>query len=156
MVDETKKEEEKIYREKRARWQGRQITQLGFVNNLFIVLATGVLAFQTDLIFKYNQTLKCNKLFFFLSILLTLFSLGIGCYVTINRLTDFQKTTKMVEAKKKKKDERSTDEQDIINELKAETNKLGKKTWKFLKYQIYLLVLGIIVLAFISINLLFF
>jgi hypothetical protein len=82
MGDENKKEEDKLrdkeFRERFARWQGRKIDQLGFVNNLFIVLATGVLAFQTDLIFKYNQSLECNKLLLFLSILLALFSLSIG------------------------------------------------------------------------------
>ncbi len=148
MCDENKKEE--FFRERFARWQSREIDQLGFVNNLFIVLATGVLGFQTDLIFKYNQTLECNKLFLFLSILLTLFSLGIGCFVAINRLKDFRMTQKIIRSEWKNKDVKNR------IEMRAQVKEFGEKTWLFLYYQIISLFLSIFVLAFISINILFF
>jgi uncharacterized membrane protein YhaH (DUF805 family) len=147
MNGEIKKNE---YRERFVRWQSRMIDQLGFVNNLFIVLATGVLAFQTDFIFKHNQDLESNKLFLILSIFITLFSLVSGCYVAINRLRDFSTTRNIIRSRMKGEDEKHRDE------LRAQSKIFGEKTWEFLKYQIYLLLLSIFVFVIISINLLFF
>jgi len=147
MNDETKKTE---YRERFVRWQSRMIDQLSFVNNLFIVLATGVLAFQTNLILQYNQVLKHNELFFVTSILLSLFSLVSGCYVAINRLRDFSTTRNIINSRRKGED----DEHRV--EMQNQSKEFGKKTWEFLKYQVISWLLSIFVILIVSIQSLFF
>jgi hypothetical protein len=44
-----------------VRWQGRTIEQLGFVNNLLIGLAAGILAFQMDKGLSFNPQDKAMK-----------------------------------------------------------------------------------------------
>ncbi len=134
-------------RESFIRWQGRQIDQLGFVNNLFIVLATGVLAFQTNLIFQYSQALnlRYDKLFFILSIFSSLFSLVSGCYVAITRLMDFS-TTKNI-AKSRWRRENAKDR----FTMRCKSKEYHDKTWRYLKCQIFSLLVGIVFLVIISI-----
>jgi hypothetical protein len=58
------------------RWQGRTIEQLGFVNNLLIFLATGMLAFQVQLAVRKVSFTLLDKCIIVLSTLLIFISLG--------------------------------------------------------------------------------
>ncbi len=144
MMEKNETEEDTIFSEKFVRWQGRQIDQLGFVNNLFIVLATGVLAFQTDLVFNSIQKPVNNTFILLFSIFIMLFSILVGCVLAINRLNDFRKTLDIVKAKRKLVDFRSKDEKSNIKKLKSEEEKLGENTWKLLNAQIISFSLSLI------------
>lgn len=143
-MEKNETEEDTIFSEKFVRWQGRQIDQLGFVNNLFIVLATGVLAFQTDLVFNSIQKPVNNTFILLFSIFIMLFSILVGCVLAINRLNDFRKTLDIVKAKRKLVDFRSKDEKSNIKKLKSEEEKLGENTWKLLNAQIISFSLSLI------------
>lgn len=112
-----------------VRWQGRTTEQLGFVNNLFIGLATGLLAFQTNLAFDDKTHLTAvEKIFVVPSMILIALSLMLGCYVAWNRLGSFRITTKI--AKK-----RENNESKVIDKLRKSTRSKDKYTWCILMLQ---------------------
>jgi len=119
-----------------VRWQGRTIEQLGFVNNLLIGLATGMLAFQTKLAFDDKVSFTTVERWLAIpSIILVFFSLAFGCYVAWNRLRSFRAT--MQTARK-----RETGQRQSIEELRALSAALDKRTWKLLPVQTALFALG--------------
>src|SRR3954466_11671859 len=81
-----------------VRWQGRAIDQLSFVNNLFIGLSSGLLALQM----RYTPTATSTAtapptvtivgLLSLLSGACFFLSLGVGCWLALNRLDSFRKT----------------------------------------------------------------
>ena len=123
-------------RESFVRWQGRTIEQLGFVNNLLIGLATGVLAFQTQLAF--NDTVSftlAERGFLVSSITLVFLSLLFGCYIACNRLCSFR-TTEQVARK------RETNQREGIERLRYRYRTLDKRTWALLPFQTGLFAFG--------------
>ena len=89
-------------RESFIRWQGRLIEQLGFVNNLLLGLATGLLAFQTQLAFDNKALLTtAEKCVAVLSIIFVFLSVTFGCYVAYNRLRSFRFTAQIAQREKR-------------------------------------------------------
>ncbi|MFZ3058446.1 MAG: hypothetical protein WA102_01795 [Candidatus Methanoperedens sp.] len=132
------------------RWQGRTIKQLSFVNNLMIGLATGLLAFQTNLIFNYRATLlSSDKWLLLISILMVLFSLFFGCCAALNRLSSFQKTSHVA-----RKREEGGKKREGIKEMRDLVKKLDGRTWLLLQVQIVLFALGGLFLLLVSLHLL--
>jgi hypothetical protein len=119
-----------------VRWQGRSIEQLGFVNNLLIGLATGLLAFETQLAFDDKASLiaieKCVAIASIISVFL---SSAIGCFVAWNRLRSFHFTAKI--ARKREKNDRAG-----IEKLRDDVRDLDENTWKYLEYQTISFALG--------------
>lgn len=133
-----------------VRWQGRAIKQLSFVNNLMIGLATGLLAFQTNLIFNYRATLlSSDKWLLLMSILMVLFSLFFGCCAALNRLSSFQKTSQIA-----RKREKGGKKREGIEEKRDLVKKLDKRTWRLLQMQIVLFAFGGLFLLLVSLHLL--
>jgi hypothetical protein len=119
-----------------VRWQGRSIEQLGFVNNLLIGLATGLLAFETQLAFDDKASLiAAEKYIAIASIILVFLSLAFGCFVSLNRLRSFHFTAKIAR-------KREIGKREGIEKLRADVQDLDKDTWKFLKYQTISFALG--------------
>ena len=119
-----------------VRWQGRSIEQLGFVNNLLLGLATGLLAFETQLAFDDKVSLiAIEKYAATASIILVFLSLAIGCFVALNRLRSFHFTAKIAR-------KRETDKREGIEKLRTDVQDLDKNTWKFLKCQTISFALG--------------
>jgi hypothetical protein len=118
------------------RWQGKTNEQLGYVNNLFTGLATGLLAFQTNLAFNDKADLTMPER---VLIIISLTSLGVslafGCHVALNRLEAFRSTAQI--ARKREKEEREG-----IEELRESTNARDKETWKYLEKQIITFAMG--------------
>jgi len=128
-----------------VRWQGRAIEQLGFVNNLLIGLATGVLAFQTQLAFDDNVSFALTeKILLVLSIASVFFSLALGCYIAWNRLCSFRITTRIAR-------KRETNQREGIEGMRALSKTLDKRTWTLLPWQTSLFAFGGLLLLVASI-----
>lgn len=133
-----------------VRWQGRTIKQLSYVNNLMIGIATGLLAFQTNLVFNYRVTLlSSDKWLLLISILMVLFSLFFGCCAALNRLSSFQKTSQIA-----RKREDGGKKRAGIEEMRVLVKKLDNRTWQLLQVQVVLFALGGLFLLFVSLYLL--
>lgn len=131
-----------------VRWQDRTIKQLSFVNNLIIGLATGVLAFQTNLVFNFKATLgESDKWLLLISLLIVLFSLFFGFYTAYNRLRSFHLTSQIARKRENKKREG-------IKEMRDLVKKLDMGTWQLIQVQIVLFALGVLLLLLVSVNLL--
>ena len=125
------------------RWQGRTIEQLGFVNNLLIGLATGLLIFEGKLSFDKKEILTCvDKWLIVLSVLSIFISLSIGCYVAWNRLRSFRHTTQIAR-------QRETGKRINIDELRALVRKLDNRTWPLLTTQTILFAIGALLFVFL-------
>ncbi|CAG0979025.1 hypothetical protein METP2_01853 [Methanosarcinales archaeon] len=127
------------------RWQGRQIEQFGFVTNFIIGLATGVLAFQTNIIFNSGSTMEkigqSDKFLFIFSGLIVFLSLCFGCLIAIRTV---QIT---MEAEKKR--------MDGIGEMRKLVRNIDKKTWQYLKLQISLFIIGLLLFLKFSLDFFF-
>lgn len=119
-----------------VRWQGITIKQLSFVNNLLIGLATGMLAFHTQLAFDDKSSVTAvDKWLVVLSIVFLFLSLAIGCYLALNRLCSFRITAQVAR-------KRETDARERIEELRTVARKLDERTWRLLAGQTILFALG--------------
>ncbi len=127
------------------RWQGRAIEQLGFVNNLFILLATGMLVFQIQIAVKNDSDFTIlEKHIFVFSLLLIFLSLLLGGYSAWNRLNSFQKTASVA----RKREKGITED---IEKLRKEYRALDKRTWCLLRAQIISFVTGALILIIFAI-----
>ena len=127
------------------RWQSIRIEQLSFVNNLLIGLATGMLAFQTQLAFDDKVSLTViDKWLVILSIVLAFSSLAVGCYLAWNRLHSFRTTAQIAR-------KRETGKRESIEELRALVKRLDGRTWQLLTVQIALFTLGGLPLLVVSV-----
>lgn len=87
-----------------------------------------------------------------LTIGLLLISSGIGSFIVINRLKDFRKTAELTKKKKERFEHKCDIKQSNnieklkyqIFRLEEETHELGKNTWCFLRWQIWLFFAGLI------------
>lgn len=128
-----------------VRWQGRTIEQLGFVNNLLVGLATGMLAFQTKVAFDDKVSFTgVERWLAILSIILVFLSLAFGCYVAWNRLRSFRATMQTAR-------QRETNQRQGIEELRTLSTALDKRTWWLLPLQTALFALGGLLLLVLSI-----
>jgi len=124
------------------RWQEIRINQLTFVNNILIILSTGMLGFQIQFGISFNVQQSVLKYMFIVSMVFFFISILTGIFVALNRLVSFRKTAKIARNKEKK----------LENEkLCKEVNKLDKRTWFFLLVQSLFFISGIIVLLIFSI-----
>lgn len=112
------------------KWESHRIAQLSFINNLVIGLSVALIGYLFNFIAPSNIIFNCfQKLLFWIGSSLSLFSIGIGIFVAINRLRDFRLTAKI--ARKREKNNQETIQTDR-NEAKI----IGKKTWKGFIWQI--------------------
>jgi hypothetical protein len=129
------------------RWQGRAIEQLGFVNNVLLVLATGILLFQIQLIVGGASFGFCEKWVVLLSSCLFFLSIIFGCWLAYNRLNSFRLTSQIAR-------KRETNEREDIEDLRKRVKHLDRKTWLLLKIQMILIGLGaLLFMAFAAIRL---
>jgi len=136
MSDDSSKDEKFI------RWQGITITQLSYSINLILTFSVAAIGFSVSLLLNENfKPTSCQAYAFFLSLMLLLASGAIGIWCTINRQRDFRATAKITNLKRKEGHESE------LAELRALTNKLGKKTWGIFWWQIGTFSAGIFVLV---------
>jgi hypothetical protein len=126
------------------RWQGRTLEQLGFVNNLLIFLATGMLAFQVQIAIGKVTFTNLDKCVIVLSTLLIFISLIVGCYLAWNRLLSFRLTTQVAY-------KRETGKREGIEDLRNKIKILDKRTWQLLTIQTVLFGLGALLVVIFAI-----
>jgi hypothetical protein len=134
---------EQRYRERYIRWQRFSIEQLGFVNNILIGLAAGIIVFQLKIAFDSDlSTLSIlSKHLLFISQGLMALSLLSGSLLAWNRLRDFRLTRrKILRQWKQMPDEKKRLYK--VKELKKVIKRLGKVTWVFFNIQIITFLLG--------------
>jgi hypothetical protein len=121
-----------------VRWQGIQITQLGFVLNLVLSFAVAGLGLWVSLLRDSNFKPQCwAKCLFVLSGITFIFSIAIGLWCSLNRLWDFRITAGMARGKWKA-------EELAVKEIESE--KLGDRTWVLLYSEISTFILATILL----------
>jgi hypothetical protein len=132
--------------EKRSfiRWQRRTIEQLGFVNNLFIFLATGMLAFQVSLAIGDVSLTTFDRYSIVTAASLMFISIGLGCYVAWNRLRSFRLTAQIAY-------KRESGKREGIEDLRNKVSNLDKKTWPLLCAQGVSFGLGALLLVIFAI-----
>lgn len=126
------------------RWQGRTIEQLGFVSNLLIFLATGMLAFQVQLAIREISLTILDKCTIILSTLLIFISIMFGCYLAWNRLLSFRLTAQVAR-------KRETGKREGIEDLRKKVETQDKRTWWLLPTQIVSFGLGALPLVIFAI-----
>jgi hypothetical protein len=151
------------------RWQGRSIQQMGFFNNLLLGLATGLLAFQTQLAFNQKVSLvPCEIVVLVTSILVLFASILVGGSLAWNRLNDFRITAQIARKHEKVARQRKNEEQDNIGEvrrksehlgerddiekLRRKSERLGERTWNLIQWQATLFVVGGLLLLIATIG----
>lgn len=123
-----------------VRWQNIRIAQLGFANNLLIALAVALVGFTLEFIQADELILNCiQKILFWIGIVLCVISMALGVFVVINRLEDFKLTAQIAR-------KRETENTSGINEDRAVTDKLGKKTWNCFIWQVVTFSIGFLLL----------
>jgi hypothetical protein len=117
----------KEYQERHTRWQNYAITQLGYTNNVILLLATGLLGFIFDKdavknifdIFQFG--VNCNSILYSLSLASLFLSIMFGLLVTISRLYDFRINRNIVLTRKRFYEKKK----DKIYSLPQSCNKTG-------------------------------
>ena len=120
------------------RWQNITINQLGFVNNLIVVLAIGLIGYSINFIQNEKIILiSVQKVFFWIGGILLLSSITLGILTSINRLRDFKLTAKIARKRESKQLE-------DIEENREKSKELGIVTWSLLISQIITFGIGFI------------
>ena len=125
------------------RWQERAIDHLTFTVSLIITLTTGAIAFGISLLTNkdFNPLLWASlwsRIFFGLTILTLLTSIGIGIGCVINRLTDFRITRRIASLRDKGALTR------LLKSARLKCKKLGGRTWRLFYWQIGLFAFGVL------------
>ncbi|KIA99453.1 hypothetical protein OA93_04615 [Flavobacterium sp. KMS] len=111
------------------RWQNIRITQLGFANNLIILLSVALLGFYV----KFLETCGClnniQKFFICVCFMLIIISIILGFIVMLNRLDDFKLTAQIAR-------KRETDQRNGIEKDRTQAKELGKKTYSYFIWQV--------------------
>jgi len=146
------------------RWQGITRNHFSSVANLILALATGLLAFQSNLLLKH-KLVSCGAYGFAVASLIILaVSVASGLWCSVNRLRDFRLTTQIarrrekMEAEKdhlmlntildtpegKKELERVTKmlNETELQDSREESRSLGKFTWRLFWTQVTFFGLG--------------
>lgn len=131
-------------RESFVRWQRITIEQVGFVNNLLIGLAAGIIVLQATILFGREIILgNAEKGFFSSSLVLLFLSLIAGILTAWNRLIDFRKTMAIA------REQRRNGDHEKIHALRNEAIHYGKRTWKLLGAQTIFFCLGALALLLV-------
>lgn len=125
-----------------VRWQNIRITQLGFANNLIILLAVALLGFGISFLKDITTLNSYQKFFFWCGSTLVLTSIGFGIVVIINRLDDFKKTAQISR-------KRETGNRTGIENERQETEELGERTWNYFITQVSTFLIGFLCLLFL-------
>lgn len=138
---------EREYKDRIVRWQQLSIKQLSFVNNLILTLSLLFFGFSINYNFlKFNDN-KWLFLFQITSLLMLSLSFVLGVYTAISRLYDFRLTTELLRKRKEKlkcEVANQTSLEREIDHLISKTNRIGKRTWLFLKWQVGSFTIGIV------------
>lgn len=137
-----------------VRWQSIRQNQLSYVNDILILLATGMFGFQIQFGFNSVVQISTFKLLFIISMGVFFVSIIVGVYVAWNRLISFRKTTEITRNREKinGETERQYSQEDKTNlestnkKLRVETDRLDERTWFFLPLQALLFIFGGILL----------
>ena len=127
------------------RWQEVSITQFGYTINLLIGISTGLLLFLFNFVNHSSADLTCAiKVLFWFSIILLSSSSFFGVLCSITRLEDFRLTAKIsrIREYKSKFD---------LKALRAETKKLGDKSWNYFVTQASTLLIGFLLTSIVLI-----
>lgn len=111
------------------RWQEKRSQQLGFVNQLLIGLATGMLAFQVQLAFGGKSFTAVEKRLLIPSIFAEFLSLGLGCQIAWNRLQAFRITAQIAR-------ERTKQEAIEVEQMRETVKRRDQLTWCLLRVQL--------------------
>jgi len=122
-----------------TRWQNIRITQLGFANNLIILLAVGLLGFSMTFLKDVATLSFYQKIFFWFSCISILASICFGITVIINRLDDFKITAQIAR-------KRETGNRDGIENDREESKEMGKRTWNYFITQVSTFLIGFLCL----------
>lgn len=118
-----------------AGWQEKRIEQFGFVNNLFIALASGFLILEAQSFLGEAAFKVTEALFIGGTTVLMFASLLVGCALAINRLLSFRNTAKIAR-------KRETKQRDGIENLRTLTDAIDGRSWNMLWWQTGLFILG--------------
>lgn len=127
-----------------VRWQNIRIEQFGFVNNLFIVLASGFLILEAQSVMNITKLLPSEACLIGISAILVFLSLSSGSFLAINRLLAFRKTAQIAR-------KRETHDRNGLDYLRRQTSKIDERSWIFLWFQTGLFALGSILLVVVII-----
>jgi len=139
-------------RESFARWQATRQGQLSSVNNLLLAFSSGLMAWEWQaLIASTPPHQRCEKLVLLGSVLSLGASAGFGICTAWNRLTDFRVTARIarMEGCKSGSQGDSRPRSRRVSALRGKANRLGRRTWSLLRWQLSTFVLGIITLAWV-------
>ncbi|NOS96913.1 MAG: hypothetical protein HOP25_00375 [Methylotenera sp.] len=117
-----------------VRWQQITRDQFTSVANLVFVLATGLLAFQSNMLLNHKFTYCCAYGFAIASLFLLAASVVFALFCAVNRLRDFRLTANIARCSEKEK----TD----LEELRGEANSLGSLSWALFWIQLTFFGLG--------------
>src|SRR6266446_3836177 len=130
-----------------VRWQGRTITQFGFVTNLLLGLATAEMAFLLGVGLDRREGLTATSYAAILtSLVLLAASVVVGCWLTLNRLASFRVTAQVARRRQKNATER-------LEQLRARAKRLDDRSWCLLQAQVILFAVGTVLLAFVAVSL---
>ena len=110
------------------RWQNIRITQLGYANNLLILLSVALLGFYTKFLSDCIILNNWQKFLICVCFLLVIFSTGLGILVMLNRLEDFKLTARIAR-------KRETNQRNQIENDREEAKLLGKRTYNYFIWQ---------------------
>jgi hypothetical protein len=126
------------------RWQSNTQAQLGYAIGLILSLTTASLGFAVVLLRRLLNPLECvTSVFVALSIVVLVASGAIAIVCTINRLCDFRQTTAIARDRETWQRANEPDIDGRLHDRRAETNKLGKRTWNLFWWQIGTFAFGV-------------
>jgi len=121
-----------------VRWQGIQLTQLGFVLNLVLSFAVAGLGLWLSLLRDDNFRPRCwAKCLFVLSAFALVLSIATGLWCSLNRLWDFRITAGIARGKWEGVE---------LAVQRAQMEKLDNRTWALLYWEICSFVLATLLL----------
>ncbi len=111
-----------------TRWQNIRITQLGFANNLLILLSVALLGFYSKFLIDCYNLNPYQKFFICIFFFLIIVSTGLGIFVMLNRLEDFKLTAQIVR-------KRETNKRNGIESDRGKAKILGERTYCYFIWQ---------------------
>jgi ABC-type bacteriocin/lantibiotic exporter with double-glycine peptidase domain len=145
-------EDIKGFSERYIRWQTIRIEQFGYVNNLIIALASGSLLWQGQTLLA-TPTIVHEHLFYLLSAILFFVSVITGCYITWIRLGDYSLTADRLRSLMETPSATANQKtKDLRQEMKDESDRLGKITRNLLPIQFFTFGIGF---GFVALDIIF-
>jgi len=148
-MNSTDSEDEDIdeFTERYVRWQAIRIEQMGFINNLIIGLASGILLWQSQILLINNIDPQLRSAFVS-SVVFFIISILCGCMLAYNRLHDFRLTAKIVRSLDKFPSKSATPKiKQDRKAWRAVTKTLGKLTWIILPIQLITFLGGLVLMV---------